>query len=126
MSPTVALAIDEIRVSFAGANIGIKEDGEGGAFVRVEPVDPGVPFARRETWIGFRITAQYPYADVYPHFVRPDLSRVDGQPLGEAMSPGSFDGQPAIQVSRRSNHLNPATDTAALKTLKVLCWMAAR
>ena len=126
MSPTVALAIDELRETFDGATVSIKEDSEGGAFVRIEPVDPGVPFAQRETWVGFRITAQYPYADVYPHFVRADLTRVDGQPLGQAMSPASFDGQQAIQVSRRSNHLNPATDTASLKVLKVLSWMASR
>ena len=126
MAATVALAIEEIRNTFAGAAVGAKDDGEGGAYVRVEPVDPGTPFAQRETWIGFRITAQYPYADVYPLFVRPDLSRVDGQPLGQGMARGVFDGQPAIQVSRRSNHLNPATDTAALKVLKVLSWMAAR
>lgn len=126
MAATVALAIEEIRNTFAGAAVGAKDDGEGGAYVRVEPVDPGIPFAQRETWIGFRITAQYPYADVYPLFVRPDLSRVDGQPLGQGMAKGVFDGQPAIQVSRRSNHLNPATDTAALKLLKVLSWMATR
>ena len=126
MSPTVALAIDELRETFDGATVSIKEDSDGGAFVRIEPVDPGVPFAQRETWVGFRITAQYPYADVYPHFVRADLTRVDGQPLGQAMSPASFDGQQAIQVSRRSNHLNPATDTASLKVLKVLSWMASR
>lgn len=95
--------------------------------MRTEPVDPGPAYAQHETWIGFRITAQYPYADVYPLFVRHDLSRVNGQSLGEGMTPNtSFDGQPAVQVSRRSNHLNPATDTAALKVLKVLGWMASR
>jgi len=48
---------------------------------------------------------------VYPHFVRHDLTRVDGQQLGEATSQASFEGRPAIQISRKSNRLNPATDT---------------
>lgn len=127
IAPVVAEAIEELRGTFEGATVSVKADGEGGAYVRVDPVDPGPPYAQRETWIGFRITAQYPYADVYPLFVSNDLSRVNGQPLGEGMSPNvPFDGQPAVQVSRRSNHLNPATDTAAFKVLKVLGWMASR
>ncbi len=127
MTPTVAEAIDEIRATFDGAVVTVKEDGEGGTYVRIDPVDPGIPYAQRQTWIGFRVTAQYPYADIYPLFVRPDLSRANGQALGEGMASGnSFDGQPAVQISRRSNQLNPATDTAALKVLKVLRWMASR
>lgn len=126
MTPAVVEAVEELRGTFGGATVSVSEDNEGGANVRIDPVDLGPPYAQRQTWIGFRITAQYPYADVYPLFVRPDLSRVDGRPLGEALTPGSFDGQPAVQVSRRSNHLNPATDTAALKVTKVLHWMASR
>ena len=126
MTPSVAEAIEEIRATFETSTLTVKEDGEGGAYVRIDPVDPGVPYIQRQTWIGFRITAQYPYADVYPLFVRPDLSRADGVALGEGLAPNSFDGQPAIQVSRRSNHLNPATDTAVIKVLRVLDWMAKR
>jgi len=127
IAPTVEEGIEELRGTFESAAVSVKPDGEGGAYVRVDPVDLGPPYAQRATWIGFRVTAQYPYADLYPLFVRHDLSRVDGQPLGEGMSPNAvFDGQPAVQVSRRSNHLNPATDTAALKVLKVLGWMASR
>lgn len=127
MAPSVAEAIEETRATFETSRVTVKEDGEGGAYVRIDPVDPGAPYTQRETWIGFRITAQYPYADVYPIFVRNDLSRADGAALGEGMAPNnSFDGQAAVQVSRRSNHLNPATDTAVIKVLKVLDWMARR
>lgn len=126
MTPTVSQAIEEIRTTFERAAVSVKEDGEGGAYVCIVSIDPGAPYAQRETWIGFRITAQYPYADVYPLFVRADLSRTDGGPLGEAMAPNPFDGEPAVQISRRSNHLDPSTDTAALKVLKVLTWMASR
>jgi hypothetical protein len=127
MTPAVEEAIEEIRRTFESAAVAAKDDGGGGAYVTVEPVDPGAPYVQRETWIGFHITGQYPYSDVYPLFVRPDLGRVDGAPLGEALSSGgTFDGRTAVQVSRRQNHLDPTVDTAAIKVLKVLNWLASR
>ncbi len=69
---------------------------------------------------------QYPYANVYPHFVRGDLTRSDGQPLGEGTSVTTFDSRSAVQLSRRSNRLNPATDSAVLKLHKVLAWLGTR
>jgi hypothetical protein len=124
MNEIVAKAVDEIRSIFPDANVRAEEDGDGGAWVTVEPVPIGALYVQESTWIGFRITFQYPAADVYPHFVQADLRRKDGRPLGEATSPGhNFRGRPAIQLSRRSNRLNPATDTAALKLQKVLKWL---
>ena len=52
----VAEAIADIEATFAAATLEVREDGEGGAFVVVDPVDPGDPYQQRETWIGFRIT----------------------------------------------------------------------
>lgn len=125
MTPDVSKAIDEIRRSFPGAEISVREDADG-AVVIVDPVDLGEQYVQRETWIGFRITFQYPYADVYPHFVRGDLSRADGRRLGEGTSVTTFENRPAVQLSRRSNHLNPATDTAVIKLHKVLAWLRTR
>ena len=122
----VVEAIAEIRASFPGSQVTFREDGQGGAFVTVDPIDPGPPYRQREAWMGFQITFQYPYSDVYPHFVRGDLARVDGVPLGEAMSATTWEGRPAIQLSRRSNHLDPNSDTAVLKLQKVLRWLASR
>lgn len=119
-------AIDEIRRHFDQTVTTVVEDGQGGAYVFVEDVDLGGKYSPARSWIGFHVTFQYPYSDVYPHFVRGDLARADGTGLGEAMSSGQFQGRQAIQVSRRSNHLNPATDTALLKLLKVLDWMQSR
>ena len=91
------------------------------------PVSPsGVPYVQAEIWIGFHITFQYPYADVYPHFTNADLARSNGTGLGEGFGSGSFQGRSAMQISRRSNRLNPQTDTAALKLLKVVRWMKSR
>jgi hypothetical protein len=128
MTPEVCDAVDEIRAAFPETNVEAHDDGSGGSWIVVEPVDPGAQYVQRETWVGFLITFQYPVSDCYPHFVRPDLARVDHQPLGEATSIGTFgfDGRPAVQISRQSRRLNPATDTALTKLWKVLDWLATR
>jgi hypothetical protein len=126
LTPKVAEALEQIRTNFPGSSLRVAEDSQGGAVVRLETVPMGPPYVQPDTWIGFRVTFQYPYADVYPHFVRPDLSRLDGRALGEAISPSTFSDQPALQISRRSNQLNPATDTALIKLLKVLDWLRRR
>jgi len=127
ITPAVIRALEEINANFPECKQVVREDGEGGAYVIVEDVPIGAPFAQATSWVGFRITFQYPYADVYPVFVRADLTRVDGKPvLGEAMSQTTFEGRSAIQLSRRSSKLNPAIDTAVLKLLKVLKWLKSR
>jgi hypothetical protein len=127
MTPEITEAIQEIQDAFPGCRVETADDGAGGAMVTVHEVaiEEG-PFAQDKTWIGFHITNPYPYCDVYPHFVRPDLSRRTGAALGEGMSVGAFRGQPAIQISRKSNRHNAATDTAAIKLLKVLRWLKSR
>ena len=121
--PAVAKAIEEIRCTFEGCDVEAEADGSGGAIVVVRGVPMGCPYVQTEVWFGFLITFQYPYSDVYPHFTDADLERSDGGSLGGGFGTASFQGQPAIQVSRRSNRLNPETDTAALKLLKVVTWM---
>src|SRR5690349_17375713 len=124
LKPDVAKAIEEIRAAFPGKELLVEEDGSGGASLVLENIDLGPPYAQATSWVGFQVTFQYPHADVYPHFVRSDLTRSDGRPLGEGTSPGqSFMRRSAIQISRRSNRLNPATDTALLKLLKVIEWL---
>src|SRR5688572_1116564 len=103
MTPEIDRAIKEIRAAFPGAEVNVREERDGGAVVLVDQVDPGEPYLQRETWIGFRIGFQYPYADTYPHFVRADLVRRDGTPLGEGMSAAKFEDRDAVQISRRSN-----------------------
>ncbi len=126
MTPAVTEAVAEIADAFEGCRVESVEDGQGGAFVTVHDLPLNGPFEQSTTWVGFQITHTYPYCDVYPHFVRPDLSRRNGGALGVGMSAGVFRGNPAIQVSRRSNRHNPATDTAALKLLKVQRWLNSR
>lgn len=140
MSPEVEKAIEAIREQFGHAQVTTAADRNGGAYVIVEDVPLGAPFAQDDTWIGFHIPSTCPYADVYPHFVRADIVRADNAKLGEGLStghsfpdqaalktPGSLPARSAVQVSRRSNR----RDTAGLemplhKLLKVIRWLTSR
>ena len=121
--PAVIKAIDEIRSTFDHSSVEVEPDSSGGAYVIVKELALGLPYRQADIWIGFQITFQYPYADVYPHFTDPNLAREDGADLGSGFGTAQFRDQPAIQISRCSNRLNPAIDTASLKLLKVLQWM---
>lgn len=126
MKAAVQKAIEELRKTFPGTAVSVQEDGDGGAYVTLDPLALGGPYTQGDTWVGFHIGFQYPASDVYPHFVRSDLSRRDGAVLGEGMTSAQYLGRAAIQVSRRSNKLDPAFQTAAHKLLKVLAWMESR
>lgn len=123
MLPAIERAVEQLRADFPNSALSVREDGDGGAYVILDDVALGAPYQQASTWVGFRITAQYPYADTYPHFVRGDLARSDGRPLGDGMSLTTWEERPAVQVSRRTNRLDAMTQTAALKLHKVLAWL---
>jgi hypothetical protein len=126
VTPAVEKAIADLRSVFSGKPIEATADGSGGAFIVVDGIDLCELYAQDSTWLGFHITYLHPASDVYPHYVRPDLSRRDGAPLGPGFAPTTWvHGQrPAMQLSRRSNRWDPRRDTPALKALKVLAWMS--
>lgn len=140
MSPAVEKAIEAIRARYGADGLLAAPDHDGGAFVIVEGVPLGSPFAQEDSWLGFHIPSTCPYADVYPHFVRSDLARADGGPLGEGLStghtfpapdalkvPGSIPSRAAVQVSRRSNRKDTAgLETPLHKLLKVIQWLKSR
>jgi hypothetical protein len=127
MTPEVQNAVQEIRDAFPSCRLDSAEDGQGGAFLTIHDVPiEGELYQQATSWFGFHITHTYPYADVYPHFVRHDLSRKDGKPLGGGTSIGSYRGVPAVQISRRTNRLDPTSHTALLKLCKVLRWLITR
>jgi hypothetical protein len=92
--------------------------------VVITGVDVGSHYAPSTTWLGFHASAAYPDADVYPHYVGGDLVRVDGQPHGPAIQAVTWQNCPALQISRRSNHRDPAVDNAALKAERIRQWLA--
>ncbi len=123
MTPAIQKAIEEIRKAYPHNRIDAEDDGNNGAYVKVHDVPLEGPFHQVSTWVGFQITNPYPYCDIYPLFVRADLSRRDGNALGEGLSVGNFRSEVAVQISRRSNRHNPAVDKAVHKLLKVIKWL---
>ncbi|WP_436004095.1 hypothetical protein [Knoellia sp. LjRoot47] len=99
------------------------QDGAGGAHVVIPTVSIGGTYEPDETWLGFHLNAAYPHSDVYPHYIG-CVERRDHQPHCSAVQSVEWQGRPALQLSRRSNRWNPATDNAALKAEKVRAWFA--
>jgi hypothetical protein len=124
MNGPVQKALDDIKACFKPKDFEVEPDGAGGARVRFGPVKLSKTYQQRETWVAGHVPPQVPYADIYPVFVRGDLARADGAALAAPITPGHiFMGQPAVQVSRRSNRRDPAFETAALKFMKVIDWL---
>ena len=124
LSPGVAAAIEDIKHDFEPAEFHVEPDNEGGARVRFGPVPLGVQYHQRDTWLGGHIPTQIPYADVYPIFLRGDLTRVDGKTLQAPLTSGhTFMGLSAVQASRRSNNRDATIETVKLKFKKVLEWV---
>jgi hypothetical protein len=125
LKSAVEQAVREVQETYAGHDVEVVEDGQGGARVRVSDLLLGDQYNPSKSWIAFAITFQYPEADVYPHFVG-RLVKANGAALGESFSASTWSGEAAIQVSRRSNNRNQDLDTAAIKLNKVLAWIRSR
>ena len=82
MKPQVEHGVEELRESFPEACVTVRPTDDGGCIVTVDPIDLGPTYTPQETWIKFAISFQYPYADIYPLFIRPDLARADGESHG--------------------------------------------
>jgi hypothetical protein len=132
LKPDIVRAIEEIRAAYPKHEVSFEEDTEGGAFVEVTNLFLGEQYEPSTSWVRFRITFQYPTADVYPHFIVEGLRRKDGKPLGESFQLNNQGWQPpsgiktGTMISRRSNRRDPATETAAIKLEKVLAWIRSR
>jgi hypothetical protein len=124
LTPEVSAAIDALKGQF-GDGVTYTETGDGGAHVRLATVPLGPPYAQGESWFAFTLTYLHPYGDIYPVFVRPDLSRLDGKPLTTPIHVNNaFQGQSAVMVSRRTKLLGPNHPIdPVLKILKVQQWM---
>ncbi len=124
MKVEVSTAIDELKRQFSTSSLSVREDGQGGAYVVMEPVELGAKFRPAATWVGFQIPAQYPYADIYPIFIGTDVQRANGVAFQTPVTPGhSFEGRAAIQISRRSAAAQSGSQKAVAKILKVLDYL---
>ncbi len=124
MTPEVQRAIEEIQQTFPKHRVEVTSEGQGGAYVIVHDLLIGERYLPSTSWIGFTISYQYPYADVYPHYLDGSLRRIDGLIQGAGLQfPVNWHNRQVIQVSRRSNRWNATIDTAATKLSKVLVWL---
>jgi hypothetical protein len=121
MKVEVSSGIEELKRQFSSASFAVREDGQGGAYVVIDPVLLGPKYRPETTWIGFHIPPQYPYADIYPVFIGGNVVRVNGVAFTPPVTPGhQFEGRPAIQVSRRNSAAQGGLQKVGSKILKVL------
>jgi len=121
MKVEVSNAVEELKRQVSTSSFAVREDGQGGAYVVMEPVTLGPKCRPETTWVGFQIPAQYPYADIYPVFIGGDVVRADGIAFVPPVTPGHhFEGRPAIQISRRNSAAQNGLQKAPAKILKVL------
>jgi hypothetical protein len=121
MKIEVSEAVEELKQQFKDSAVKVCEDGQGGANVVIETVVIGPKFRPESTWLGFHITALYPYADIYPVFMGANVARADGKPFVVPVTPNHhFQGRPAIQISRRNTAAQSGQQKAGAKILKIL------
>lgn len=123
MKQEILTSIEELRKQFDPSSVMVREDGSGGAYVIVERVPLGDKYQPSDSWVGFHLTAQYPYADIYPVFIDGAVRRSDGKALSAPVTTGHvFEQRSAIQISRRSTAAN-ALQKANAKILKILSFL---
>jgi len=120
MNTEVTQALEELKRQFPASTLQITDDGQGGAYAIVEPVFIGERYVPSSTWIGAHVPAQYPYADLYPVFMGGDVARADGIAFVAPITSSSFQGRPALAISRRNNTAQQRPQTAVAKFLKIL------
>lgn len=121
MKTDIAKGIEELKEQFSPSVFTIREDGSGGAYVCIESVQLGERYQPASTWMGFHMTAQYPYADIYPVFMGVEVNRVDGVAFAAPVTRGhTFESRPAIQISRRCSTADNGLQKATAKILKIL------
>jgi hypothetical protein len=121
MKVEVTAALDDIKRQFPEADLSVRDDGQGGAYVVATPVRIGNRFRPETTWLGFHIPPLYPYADIYPVFMGAEVVRADGTAFVAPVTPNaSFEGRAAIQISRRSGAASNGQQKVTTKLLKVL------
>jgi hypothetical protein len=132
LKEAAATALADIITAYGEDKVRAVPDGQGGAWVEIAAVPLGEPYAQPTTFVICLLPFNLPAADVYPLFVRNDLSRTDGKALGDGLSstsvnwPGDAQPRPAVQLSRRTRGNAFALQSPLQKIEKVLDWLRAR
>lgn len=132
MKAGVLKAIEQIKRHFADHDVRVAPAPCGGAYVVVEDVALGPPYAQASSWVGCFLTSACPEADTYPFYVRGDLARGDGSPLRTPLHvnhtwPNDAPGitpRGAVMVSRKQKNQSCwGRETPLIKMQTVLKWM---
>ena len=132
MKEAVQVAITEITTAYGAERVRVVPEEQGGAWIAIAEVELGDPYTQEETFVICLLPFNLPAADVYPVFIRHDLTRTDGSGLGEGFSttsvswPGDAQPRPVTQVSRRTRRGDFARQTPLRKIEKVLDWVRTR
>lgn len=120
-------ALQDVQTTFEEHAVWARPDGLGGVHVVIDGVHLGPAFMQDASWLGFTINYLYPDADTYPHYVRSDLTHVDGNPLLVPFHIGNqFLEQPAVMVSRSSPNRVSGLSTPSRKALSVVAFIQAQ
>ena len=126
-------ALATLEIAYPGVQISTTPDGQGGLWVEFAEIPLGATYIQKSTFLVFNLPFNLPGGDIYPLFVREDLARVDGSPLGEGFAsvqlqwpPCSSTQRQATQLSRRTRGNAFTAQTAAQKVAKVLHWLETR
>jgi hypothetical protein len=132
MKDAVLAGLAEITAAYGAEKVRAVPDGQGGAWVEIADVELGELYAQPTTFAVCLLPFNLPNADVYPILVRHDLTRRDGNGLGESFAatqlswPGDPQPRPVTQVSRRTRRSEFTLQTPAQKIEKVLDWVRTR
>ncbi len=122
-----AAAVADLAAVFGADHTHVLASDSHGWWVRLDSVSLGPTWAQSKTFVLFHVASSYPFADIYPLFVRHDLQRADGADLKAPITTGHRAGPPGqlievVQVSRRTMG-DPSQQSAARKVRKVLDWI---
>jgi hypothetical protein len=126
------VALADVVAAYGENNVRAVPDGQGGVWIEIAEVALNDRYQQSSTFAICLLPFNLPAADVYPLFVRSDLSRTDGAALGEGFGttsvswPGDDQPRPVVQVSRRTKGNAFALQTPRQKIDKVLDWVRSR
>jgi hypothetical protein len=125
-SDGISRGIAQLREEFGALEVTPTGDGGGRVTVARVPLPPMMSLSH--SWVGFLLPYNYDEVQVYGHFVPADLHYANGQPLqGPGLQPGqSWEGQPAIKISRNSPRWRSGLDNAVMKLINVVEWLGSR
>lgn len=134
MNATVASSVDEairdLRDHFGDTSVTVLCGDVGGTWVRIDNVALGGVWTQPTTFVIVHLATTLPFADIYPVFVRSDLTRADGRALQTPVTPGHQAGPAgaqvaAVQVSRKTRG-DASRQSAGQKVTKVIEWLRAQ